>query len=67
MTNKLLKKYKQAARREVRAYMNQHEYAGFIAKVLKTKSRFVPQFVWIWLVKLIIKTRDEYYKTEAGK
>lgn len=67
MTNKLLKKYKQAARREVRAYMNQHEYAGFIAKLLKTKSRFMPQFVWIFLVKLIIKTRDEYYAAQAGQ
>lgn len=66
MTNKLLRKYKQAARREVRAYMNQHEYAGFIAKVLKTKSRFMPEFLWIFLVKLIIKTRDEYYNTKVS-
>lgn len=67
MTNKLLKKMKQAARREVRDYMNQHEYAGFIADVLKTKSIFMPQFVWIFLVKLIIKTRDEYYASKASK
>lgn len=67
MTNKLLKKAKQAARRETRDFMNKNQYSNFVGRVLKPKSFFMPQFLWIFLVKLIIKNRDEYYKTEANQ
>lgn len=63
MKKKLLNKYKQAARREVREGMSKLEYSRFIIKFIKPKPRCMPTFLWIWLVKKIVKTQNEYSPT----
>lgn len=60
MKKALLNKYKQAGRRELRKQIEGLTYTMFLNRFLKPKPKHLPTFIWVWVVKKVIKNSDEY-------
>lgn len=81
MDKQELKKAKQAGRREARVIIRDHleslEPTYFARQYLKDKPKYIPNFIWAWMVKLILRlepnktikislTGKDYYTLVSG-
>ena len=63
----LIKKVKQAARRETRIRMKAIEYDVAIRLILKPKPWYVPKWVFRAVYRIVIKKDDAKNKENTGK
>lgn len=59
LNKKLEKKYKREARREIQRHFQTLEYGYFITEFVKARPKWIPMFIWLKLVKLVVKKNGD--------
>lgn len=55
LNKKLIRKYKREAKREIAKHFHQLEYAHFVSEFIRPKPKYIPLWLWLKLIKLVVK------------